>query len=57
MHTRALRRLGLVAMALATLGGCVAADYWPYTGSYYLALLWQIMADGIAFGIRRIGDR
>ena len=31
-----LRRLGLVAMALATLGGCVAADYWPYTGSYYL---------------------
>ena len=35
MHTRALRRLGLVVMALATLGGCVAADYGSSTGSYY----------------------
>ena len=35
VHTRALRRLGLIVMALATLGGCVAADYGSSTGGYY----------------------
>ena len=35
MHARALRRLGLVVMAIATLGGCVVTDYGSYTGSYY----------------------
>ena len=35
VHARALRRLGLVVMAMATLGGCVVTDYGSYTGSYY----------------------
>lgn len=35
MHARALRRLGLVVMAMATLGSCVVTDYGTYTGSYY----------------------
>ena len=44
MHTRTLRRLGLVAMALATLSSCIAADYLAVRcGSSSLALLPQVV--------------